>query len=120
MSDLETAPFHVSSDISVRSLINEVRVNEDTTDDVKVLYLDQHDPKAGLLSSIFNLVNAAVGAGVLAFPFAFARAGLVAGLAITAILAILSALTLLIIAIAANHTNSYTYQESISKLFGRV
>eukprot|EP00729_Bicosta_minor_P029209 gene29209-29417_t len=37
---------------------------------------------AAFWGSVFNLANAAVGAGILAFPYAFAKAGLVVGIII--------------------------------------
>eukprot|EP01052_Picozoa_sp_SAG31_P029490 SAG31_NODE_2936_length_4892_cov_5.112456_3_plen_199_part_00 len=79
----------------------------------------------GLLGSTANLANAAIGAGVLAFPLAFAEAGLVLGPALTVFFALTLGYTLHVIATAADAArrtpggSAGSYQEIVKTLLGR-
>jgi len=73
----------------------------------------------GVGSSIFNLANAALGAGILAFPYAFKSCGLLLGVIITCVLVSLAAFTLHIVSYIAYQNRCNSYQEVIFSAFGR-
>lgn len=65
------------------SLLYNSNVNENP-EDIRFATKDEGG-KGTLLTSTFNLCNAAVGAGVLAFPKAYENTGLISGLVLTAV-----------------------------------
>lgn len=90
-------------------------------DEPKIYQRDlEREAQTGIILSVFNLTNAAVGSGILAFPFAFAKAGLGAGIFLTFIFAVLSGITLFIISYAAKETKVSSIQEVVSVILGRV
>jgi hypothetical protein len=59
--------------------------------------------------SVLALINSTVGAGVLAFPFAFRQTGWAAGLACTFLVAVVEAFSMYVLARFAEATGSQTY-----------
>ena len=59
--------------------------------------------------AVSNLANAAVGAGVLAFPVAFMYCGLVLGIIVSLFFALLMGFTLHILAVAADASKADSY-----------
>lgn len=74
---------------------------------------------ASALSSVFTLLNSAVGAGVLSLPFAFREAGWAGCLLMTLAVAIIEAFTLYVLARYAEVTGSGTYSDLVRKMLGR-
>ena len=79
--------------------------------------------KVGLIGSTANLANAAIGAGVLAFPVAFREAGLVLGPLLTIAFGLILGYTLHVISLAADAARRKTgaagsYQEIVKALLG--
>ncbi|KAL4451420.1 hypothetical protein ABPG77_009492 [Micractinium sp. CCAP 211/92] len=74
---------------------------------------------ASALSSVFTLLNSAVGAGVLSLPFAFYAAGWAGGLLATATVASIEAFTLYVLARYAEVTGSATYSGLVRNMLGR-
>ncbi|KAL4420656.1 hypothetical protein ABPG75_010312 [Micractinium tetrahymenae] len=74
---------------------------------------------ASALSSVFTLLNSAVGAGVLSLPFAFFAAGWAGGLLATIAVASIEAFTLYVLARYAEVTGSATYSDLVRKMLGR-
>ncbi|KAL4855593.1 putative sodium-coupled neutral amino acid transporter 7 [Chlorella vulgaris] len=74
---------------------------------------------ASALSSVFTLLNSAVGAGVLSLPFAFREAGWAGCLLLTLAVAIIEAFTLYVLARYAEVTGSGTYSDLVRKMLGR-
>jgi len=68
--------------------------------------------------SVANLVNAAVGAGMLSLPFALQHSGLLLGCILLLVLGLLSCLSLHVIGRAQKQTDSRTYQECVAKVLG--
>lgn len=67
---------------------------------------------------MFNLANAAIGAGVLAFPIAFAKTGVFLGLALVAVFVVLLGFTLHVLARASIRLDCSTYQEAVTRTAG--
>lgn len=79
--------------------------------------------KVGIVGSMANLANAAIGAGVLAFPLAYQEAGIVLGPLLTVAFGTILGYTLHIIASAADVArkrtgNAGSYQEIVKTLLG--
>ena len=84
---------------------------------------------AGFVASIANLANAAVGAGVLALPYAFKLTGLALAPAIAAVFALLLGYSLHVLAVASDFAKSKSakgtmpgsaksYQEIVKVILG--
>ena len=71
-----------------------------------------------MIGSISNMSNAAIGAGVLSFPFAINRCGLIVGPLLLASLACLLGIALMMIGESAVATKSGSYQELVTKTLG--
>ncbi|GAQ84205.1 Transmembrane amino acid transporter family protein [Klebsormidium nitens] len=69
--------------------------------------------------SVFNLANAAIGAGVLAFPYAFREAGVFGGLAATFIIAIIEISALCVLTRSAQRFSAPSYQELVYTALGQ-
>jgi amino acid permease len=69
--------------------------------------------------STANLANSAIGAGVLALPFAFQQAGLVMGIFLSVVFCPLITLTLHIMGRAQKLSNEGTLQGTVRKLLGQ-
>eukprot|EP00850_Spirogloea_muscicola_P003388 SM000013S26557 [mRNA] locus=s13:1027816:1030640:- [translate_table: standard] len=67
----------------------------------------------------FNLCNAAVGAGVLAFPFAFRQSGLLGGLLVAATIWLVEVAALAVLVRAAERTRCQSYQDLVNAELGR-
>lgn len=68
--------------------------------------------------SVFNVSNAALGSGVLAFPYAYRRAGWGLGLIFTAFCAVVLCWSLTVILRTSRRVGVRSYQELINTLFG--
>jgi len=68
--------------------------------------------------SVFNVSNAALGSGVLAFPYAYRRAGWGTGLIFTAFCAVVLCWSLTVILRASRRMGVRSYQELINTMFG--
>jgi len=84
----------------------------------KELLLSQPDEKANLGLSIFNLACAAIGGGVLGFPYAYKSTGLIAGLLLTFFLLFFMVRSLQIIGNVTLRFHEDTYQGIVISLFG--
>ncbi|KAJ2862796.1 hypothetical protein GGI22_002106, partial [Coemansia erecta] len=74
---------------------------------------------ASMLSSLFNLTNAIIGAGVIGLPYAMRKAGLLVGLVMIVGLALLVDWTLRILALNSKLSGRQTYQGLVEYCFGR-
>ena len=74
--------------------------------------------KGTFFGTVANLVNSAVGAGMLSLPFAYQASGLVLGSALLCVFALLVTYSLHVIGRAQKQTNSKTYQEVARKVLG--
>ncbi|KAJ2736263.1 hypothetical protein H4S06_006665, partial [Coemansia sp. BCRC 34490] len=74
---------------------------------------------ASMLSSLFNLTNAIIGAGVIGLPYAMRNAGLLAGVMLIAGVALLVDWTLRMLALNAKLSGRQTYQGLVEHCFGR-
>ena len=68
--------------------------------------------------SVANLANAAVGAGILCVPFAFAKAGAVVGLLLNGAFCLLVLFMLHVTGRAQKRTNTGTFQQIVSEMLG--
>mmetsp|Transcript_2688 Transcript_2688/g.3848 ORF Transcript_2688/g.3848 Transcript_2688/m.3848 type:complete len:512 (+) Transcript_2688:367-1902(+) len=66
----------------------------------------------------FNFVNAVVGSGILAMPYAIQQAGLVTGLGMAALICLLTAYTVRLLVETGLHEGVRNYEELMDKLFG--
>lgn len=106
---------HTISHMRTNSSINESSTEEEYTE------LIQKEKKQGTspFGSVFIVVNAALGAGLLSFPQAFVFAGgLIGGLTLEVCLATLMAINLVVVAYATEISKTKSYQEMIHCLFG--
>ncbi|KAI9501742.1 hypothetical protein GGI25_004345 [Coemansia spiralis] len=101
--------------ISVRSS-HEGREQMEIIEPVQV-----YSSKAGasMLSSLFNLTNAIIGAGVIGLPYAMRQAGLLMGLLMVVGLALLVDWTLRVLALGSKLSGRHTYQGMVEQCFGR-
>ncbi|KAA0157308.1 hypothetical protein FNF27_05035 [Cafeteria roenbergensis] len=74
---------------------------------------------SSFFGAVANLANAAVGAGVLAFPSAFRETGLVGGVVLTLLFAAIMGWTLHILGMASARSSQPSYQGVIRSLLGR-
>ncbi|KAL3697456.1 hypothetical protein R1sor_011532 [Riccia sorocarpa] len=68
--------------------------------------------------SVFNLCNAAIGAGVLSFPYGFRQTGVVGGLFFTFIVWVIEVFALCLLVRVAERYNSVSYQQLVLTIFG--
>ena len=79
------------------------------------------DPeKATESQSVFNLVNAVLGAGVLGFPWAFKTCGLVLATLLVLITLVASELSMRLLMISSQLAGKRSYEELARHCFGRV
>eukprot|EP00793_Prasinoderma_coloniale_P000367 PRCOL_00005351-RA len=82
--------------------------------------LEPPDARSGTASgSVFNLVNSAVGSGMLCFPWAYRAAGLGVALGVSATAWVTTTFTLLVLVRAGNVHDARTLQELVSRALGR-
>lgn len=75
-------------------------------------------PAGTARSSVLTLINSAVGAGVLSFPFALRATGWAAGLACIALVAGTEAYTLYVLARFAEHAGAKSYGALVRQMLG--
>ncbi|KAL4440716.1 hypothetical protein ABPG77_000425 [Micractinium sp. CCAP 211/92] len=75
-------------------------------------------PAGTARSSVLTLINSAVGAGVLSFPFALRATGWAAGLACIALIAATEAFTLYVLSRFAEHTGARSYPALVHQMLG--
>jgi len=75
--------------------------------------IPQEDGTGTVIGSTLNVANCAIGAGVLAFPFAFKCAGLLLGPILVIILSLFMGAALHVLAATAKDCGSRTYQETL-------
>jgi sodium-coupled neutral amino acid transporter 11 len=75
--------------------------------------------ESNLFSSVVNLTNTILGAGLLAIPFAFRLSGLGLGLGFLAFIWLASALSFDVLGRAAQLTGLYTYKEIAARSCGK-
>jgi solute carrier family 38 (sodium-coupled neutral amino acid transporter), member 7/8 len=78
----------------------------------------ERDAVASSLTGVFNLANAAIGAGVLAFPFAFAAMGWAAALVLTAIVIVTMGFTASVLSRATAQLRVNNYGVLVEKALG--
>ncbi len=76
------------------------------------------DATGTILSSTANVTNAALGAGVLAFPFAVKSSGLLFCPLLVALTALLMGATLRVLAVAAEASGAPSYQAALRSVLG--
>jgi hypothetical protein len=69
--------------------------------------------------TVANLVNSAVGAGMLSLPFAYQCSGVVMGSLMLILFGALASLSLHVIGRVQKRTNAKTFQECVAKVLGR-
>eukprot|EP00002_Diphylleia_rotans_P011786 TRINITY_DN2319_c0_g2_i1.p1 TRINITY_DN2319_c0_g2~~TRINITY_DN2319_c0_g2_i1.p1 ORF type:complete len:461 (-),score=102.55 TRINITY_DN2319_c0_g2_i1:4-1386(-) len=75
-------------------------------------------PLASTLSSIFNLTNTTVGAGVLTIPYALSKTGVLLGVALIMAVCLVAGLSHLLLIDLADKTKCTTYRELAIYTFG--
>ncbi|BBN01605.1 hypothetical protein MPTK1_2g08750 [Marchantia polymorpha subsp. ruderalis] len=68
--------------------------------------------------SVFNLCNAAIGAGVLSFPYGFRRTGIVGGLFFTGIIWVIEVFALCLLVRVTEKYSSQSYQQLVFSVLG--
>lgn len=68
--------------------------------------------------SVFNMCNAAIGTGVLSFPYAYKQTGLLGGLLLTVLIYMIEVFALCILIRVAEKHQCPTYQELVRTLLG--
>eukprot|EP01080_Neovahlkampfia_damariscottae_P009150 gene9150-1238_t len=89
--------------------VNEAPYNENQED----------EGNANIFSTVSNIANAAVGAGVLAVPYAFKCAGLIGGILILSFTISMTIYSLRMIVYCIEHTKKYNYDEVLQEAFGK-
>ena len=82
--------------------------------------LDETPRRASVLSTACNLINCAIGTGVLGVPFAIRQTGAVLGAATLCVVASISLFTLNVLCRGARVYRAQSYQELVRKSIGRV
>ena len=80
--------------------------------------IEEYEPRASKTQSISLLINSAVGAGMLSFPFAFKCAGLCGGMSLLVGIAVMQCFTLYVLSGWADRTNTKTYGELVKTSLG--
>lgn len=83
-----------------------------------LLLQEAASPAGTARSSVLTLINSAVGAGVLSFPFALRAMGWAAGLACIALIAATEAFTLFVLSRFAEHTGARSYPALVHQMLG--
>ena len=81
---------------------------------------DETPRRASVLSTACNLINCAIGTGVLGVPFAIRQMGAVLGAATLCVAASITLFTLNVLCRAAHVYRAQSYQELVRKSIGRV
>eukprot|EP01080_Neovahlkampfia_damariscottae_P011650 gene11650-4889_t len=76
--------------------------------------------EANMFSTVANITNAAIGAGVLAIPFAFKSAGLIGGILIVIIVTSMTLYSLRMVVASIDKAHLYTYEQTVQKAYGLV
>ena len=82
--------------------------------------LDETPRRASALSTACNLINCAIGTGVLGVPFAIRKMGAVLGAATLCVVASITLFTLNVLCRAAHVYRAQSYQELVRRSIGRV
>ena len=82
--------------------------------------LDETPRRASVLSTACNLINCAIGTGVLGVPFAIRQTGAVLGAVTLCVVASISLFTLNVLCRGARVYRASSYQELVRKSIGRV
>eukprot|EP01080_Neovahlkampfia_damariscottae_P000818 gene818-9068_t len=99
----------------------EYEVEEDAINNEKeILIKDDDDGTASPFSSIFNLANTTVGAGIVAIPLTIHQAGLVLGLILVFIFGLLASYTLHLLLYSSTKTKKYSFKEIAIEAFGPI
>lgn len=85
--------------------------------DLKEIFL-QGEGTGTFLGSVANLINAAIGAGVLGLPFAFQKTGAVLGVMLCIAFGLVTMYSLHIVGRVQQFTNAKSYQDCVGKLLG--
>ena len=85
-----------------------------------IMRLDETPRRASVLSTACNLINCAIGTGVLRVPFAIRQMGAVLGAATLCVAASISLFTLNVLCRGARVYRASSYQELVRKSIGRV
>eukprot|EP00890_Picochlorum_soloecismus_P000649 jgi/Picsp_1/1585/NSC_05063-R1_sodium-coupled neutral amino acid transporter 7 len=80
--------------------------------------IEEYEPRSSKSQSISLLINSAVGAGMLSFPFAFKCAGLVGGVSLLVGVAVMQCFTLYVLSGWADRTGTKTYGELVKTSLG--
>jgi len=76
-------------------------------------HAEQYSGKGTFWTSVFTLANAAIGAGVLAFPYAFAQCGLVLGIFLCFALSIVMGYTAYIVTLSTAHAHDISPESNV-------
>lgn len=76
------------------------------------------DAKPDIFGAIFNLMNYALGAGILALPYAFKQAGIVLGAGMVAIVGSATIFSMMLLLGASKATKSYGYEQLARIAYG--
>lgn len=85
----------------------------------ELFYAKGEDGTGTFAGSVANMINSAIGAGVLGLPFAFQAAGTVLGCIFCFFFGSIILYSLHVVGRAQKMTNSATYQEAVYKFLGR-
>lgn len=113
MVDTETG---VNSASSARREDEHVEDNEDAED---LMAENEEDCQATIMSTVFNLSNNIVGAGILTLPYCFKEASIVEGALLMIFVGILSGLSLVLIAVCCDVTQCFSFRGMGERTLGR-
>ena len=80
---------------------------------------DLHETKASIASSVFNLVNNIIGAGLLTMPWALRESSLVTGLVLISIVGFFNAYSFMLLAKCCDLSGTFSYKEMGARTLGR-
>lgn len=98
----------------------EARPSDPLPDEADDLADAASDEKASESQSVFNLVNAVLGAGVLGYPWAYKTCGLVLATLLVLITLVASELSMRLLMISSQLAGKRSYEELARHCFGRV
>jgi len=80
---------------------------------------DSADRQATLTAAVFSLISTIIGGGVLSLPYAFARAGILIGLAFLVFIALISDFSVYILVSCSRRSGGVSYEQVAKIAFGR-
>eukprot|EP00002_Diphylleia_rotans_P013778 TRINITY_DN2681_c0_g1_i1.p1 TRINITY_DN2681_c0_g1~~TRINITY_DN2681_c0_g1_i1.p1 ORF type:complete len:456 (+),score=95.89 TRINITY_DN2681_c0_g1_i1:46-1413(+) len=121
LPDLSSPEYPSGSTAPYVSSVNRAYADDDddrASETTSLIPKEHVKPLASTFSSIFNLTNTTVGAGVLTIPYAFSKTGLLLGVALMLVVSFMAATCHMLLVDLADKTKCTSYRELAIYTFG--